>query len=559
MLEGQPALSAQAPVDSEGRAFANLYLWEEGTLTPLITSEPPNRSALQETANAFALVLAGANAGTSENPAFSHIVFSADDALTGEVAGVVPTAPEVPASDCIVPGETCNLYEWDEGELRLVNVLPGNAAASVGAVAGSGRLLNGNHPLAEAPDADHAISDDGSRIFWSNEAGQVFVRINGEETREIEDPGKFVTASADGSLVLLNDGCLYEIEVGECAQQLGGAGTFEGILGAADDLSRVYFVDTAVLTGTEANANGEVSETGKDNLYVWAEGATKFIGRLLASDNENSGINGTMGDWRAAPGIRTARATADGRFLAFQSRARLTGYDNNVTGGGKECGKGRPQACLEVFEYDAVSEELVCASCSPTGLAPLGFSNLNLIRPTPSAPFPQPQNLGARGRLFFESQDVLSPKDTNGHIQDVYEWEPEGVGSCERADGCLFLISSGHSANDSMFMSATPSGDDVFFVTRERLVLQDKDEMLDLYDARVGGGIEAPETAPCEGEGCRGPVSELPQQPSPGSQSFSGPGNEKQAKHKRRRAKHRHKHRRHHHRRAAKHGQGGGQ
>jgi hypothetical protein len=233
----------------------------------------------------------------------------------------------------------------------------------------------------------------------------------------------------------------------------------------------------------------------------------------------------------------------------------LTGYDNTAATG-KECtkGEGGPTSCLEVFEYDALSGELVCASCNPSGLRPLGQSNLSLMRVVPTAFFPQPENLTAAGRLFFESQDALSPKDTNGHIQDVYEWEPEGIGSCERAGGCLFLISSGHSTGDSMFMNATPSGEDAFFITRERLVPEDLDEMLDLYDARVGGGFEVPETAPCEGEGCRGPASEPPPQPGAGSQSFNGPGNEKQAKQKRQRHRHRHRHNRH---RTAAHHRGG--
>jgi hypothetical protein len=250
--------------------------------------------------------------------------------------------------------------------------------------------------------------------------------------------------------------------------------------------------------------------------------------------------------------------------MAFMSRAELTGQSNTVAGG-KECGKGKAAGCPEVFTYAAGSEELTCASCSPTGAAPLGQSNLSLIRNANGAPFPQPHNLPdeGEGRLFFESQDALSPKDTNGHIQDVYEWEPQGVGSCEKEGGCFFLFSSGQSPNDSMFVDSTPSGDDAFFVTRERLVTSDKDEMLDLYDARVGGGIEVPEEVPCEGEGCKGPGTEALSQPGAGSAKFVGPGNEKSNKcpsgKVRRRGKcvkpnaHKHKHRR----QAAKHSRGG--
>ena len=208
------------------------------------------------------------------------------------------------------------------------------------------------------------------------------------------------------------------------------------------------------------------------------------------------------------------------------SQARLTGFDNLPAVGGK-CSEG---ACFEVFEYDLNTKSLTCPSCNPTGEQPLGHSNLSLVRPAiestvPS--FPQPENLPADGggRLFFESQDTLSPRDENGPIQDVYEWTPNGIGGCERSEGCVALISSGHSPGDSMFLNATPDASDVFFVTREQLLAEDKDELLDVYDARVGGGINTDEIAPCSGETCKGPLSGFTASQAPGSSGFSGPGN----------------------------------
>jgi hypothetical protein len=54
----------------------------------------------------------------------------------------------------------------------------------------------------------------------------------------------------------------------------------------------------------------------------------------------------------------------------------------------------------------------------------------------------------------------------------------------------------------------------VFFTTRERLVGIDTDDQIDLYDARVDGGIPAqnpPAPAPpCEGEACQGTASGAP-------------------------------------------------
>jgi hypothetical protein len=131
-----------------------------------------------------------------------------------------------------------------------------------------------------------------------------------------------------------------------------------------------------------------------------------------------------------------------------------------------------------------------------------------------------------QGRLFFESQDALSARDTNGKVQDVYEWEPQGIGSCGRPGGCVSLISSGHGANDSMFLDSTPNGSDAFFITRSQLLPRDKDDQLDLYDARAphvpGEALGFPEEPkpPCEGEACKGPGTEAGAEQSAGSASF---------------------------------------
>ena len=43
----------------------------------------------------------------------------------------------------------------------------------------------------------------------------------------------------------------------------------------------------------------------------------------------------------------------------------------------------------------------------------------------------QSRYLSDGGRLFFNSPDALVPQATNG-LADVYEYEPVGVGGCER-------------------------------------------------------------------------------------------------------------------------------
>ena len=48
--------------------------------------------------------------------------------------------------------------------------------------------------------------------------------------------------------------------------------------------------------------------------------------------------------------------------------------------------------------------------------------------------------------------------------------------------GCISLISSGASAEDSQFMDADDSGDNVFFTTEASLLPQDPG-LVDVYDA----------------------------------------------------------------------------
>jgi hypothetical protein len=134
-------------------------------------------------------------------------------------------------------------------------------------------------------------------------------------------------------------------------------------------------------------------------------------------------------------------------------------------------------------------------------------------------------------RLFFDSYDALTPRDTNGR-EDVYEWEAPGEGSCSEASptyspqngGCIDLISSGNSSRDSEFLDASPSGADAFFTTNSSLVPQDYG-LVDAYDARVNGGLPSPPVPPngCEGEACQHPA------PPPGSVTPSSEGPEDQA------------------------------
>jgi hypothetical protein len=548
----EPSLSSEAPSE-----FANLYGFssaDPAALSPLIAAEPPNRSS-----NGFALVYAGAT------PDLSHALFEANDALTGETS----FAPEA------VDGglNKNNLYESVNGELRLVNVLP-DGETLPGASFGSGTLLRSGEDA-----FDNAISTDGSRIFWSDESGQLYLREDGERTREVSDhTGKFLTATPDGSEVLLSDGHLIGIGDEEPVTDLTeGKGGFLGIAGRSEDLSAIYFVDTAVLGGEE-NERGEVAQAGSPNLYLHRDGTTTFIATLEKQVPQGSPgddhidspqVNTTVGDWHPAAGRRSAEASPDGRYLAFMSRAPLSGVDSTgncvptTVGSGENAKHIRVTGpCEEVFLYDSRTGRLSCPSCNPAGRAPLGNSALPLNNPGTNPFQPQQRFVTDSGRLYFDSQDSLSTFDTNEGFEDVYQHEPEGVGSCEKAGGCVKLISAGTEPVDSNFHAIDESGMNVFFTTRDQLSLKDHDDLIDLYDAREDGGI-ASETetsrGECQGEACQAPVS-APNDPTPGSSTFEGAGNVNEAKAKKHAKKHKkkkHAKKKHAHKRAAKRNRGG--
>jgi hypothetical protein len=524
-----PQLAASAPA-----GYQNLYMQETSApsaLTPLIVQKPADRSSTN-----FELKFAGATVD------LSRVYFSANDALTEET----PFAPQP-----VDPGTFgSDLYEWHEGSLAMVNVLPGNTGVAEGA-----KFVSAGGTDTLSPDA-HAVSVDGSRVFWSA-AGHLYVRVDGQETLEVVSSGSFLAASADGMQVLLTDGLLYSFnrETGVYEQALDlteGQAGFQGILGSAEqegEFSRVYFVDKAALTpGAEAGTcqrpaislngtpqaereerEGKVPPGFGCNLYLYEAGVgTRFIADLPAADGKiaDSGIG--LDDWAAAPGERTAEASPDGRYLAFGSTAQLTGYDNIGP-----CGVANEKGlCKEAYLYDSATGRLSCVSCNPTGEAPRGPSTLRVIFPTQEW-FPQPRYLTDAGRLVFDSGDRLSAADTNGRVEDVYEYEPaRGAGepagdTCERAVGCALLISPGTGSGDSNFLAMDETGANVFFTTRERLVPQDKDELIDLYDAREGGGFASQtetQRAECQGEACQAtPVPPL--FATPGSATFSGAGN----------------------------------
>src|SRR4029077_9624593 len=165
------------------------------------------------------------------------------------------------------------------------------------------------------------------------------------------------------------------------------------------------------------------------------------------------------------PANDPSRTNASGDVFIFESRARLTSYDN----------EGR----TEIYRYDDAGGQLNCVSCKPSNVRPssdariearFGFQ-LRSIPPVNAVSLIE--NVVAGGeRVYFETGDALSFEDTDA-TNDVYEWEAAGQGSCRLPQGCVLLISSGRSAGPNFLYGVGAGGRDVFFWSTDRLVPQD--------------------------------------------------------------------------------------
>ncbi len=251
-------------------------LFEEGQDQPaLVLGEPANnhnlflRDNITSTYQLIDLTPPGVTPARVEfsrgsfSPDLSHVVFAENAQLT----------PDSPPA-----GTGTHLYEWSAGALRLVSVLPdGTAVPSsfvalvpdtfAGGSSGDGNVLD-----------DHAVSDDGSRIFFEvspsgGGSGSLYLRQNATSTVQLDAAhgsgpgggGQFKVASSDGSLAFFTD----DAAQGLTSDTVPGSGTnlyrydansgtltdvtavpgaeVQGVMGASEDGSSVYFAANGVL------------------------------------------------------------------------------------------------------------------------------------------------------------------------------------------------------------------------------------------------------------------------------------------------------------------------
>lgn len=475
------------------------------------------------------------------------------------------------------------LYEWDDGTLYNVAVIPGPGGAGEptpvesvpGAMDEIPETAIGAKP---ATDYWHAVSTDGSRTVFTavsqfgddegtraifeRDATDAGVRegnvaatdISQSETGTPNDGNsRYWTASADGRRVLFTG--RYGIARNgsssgstECANTpFGNAVTSSG---QGCDLYE-YDADAPIgehltdLSSDSSDPKGAgvvgVLDASADGTYVYfaARGRLGGSGRDEAQNLEAGTYNlylahaggvhlvGFLGESEASGPPATARA-----LVSVKNPDRL--WTSQATASGSEfvfeSSVGVPGQVSEVYLYSTEDDATICVSCRRDGRPPFAQRLVDLITAADvnaEERLNRPVVLTADGRLYFYSFDPLAPGAVEGD-RNLYQWEGGQVSliAVEPSD----VPRAGGEPVASFFAGTGADGDDVYFATPHALVGSDRDGRWDVYDARVGGGL--PESAtpapPCDAgvEGvCNSGGGDATSSAPPPTAAFAGPGN----------------------------------
>jgi hypothetical protein len=427
------------------------------------------------------------------------------------------------------------VYEWHNGVATLIGRLPNGEVALEGASIGQG--------AGETADSREAVSGDGTQVvltmgspsqLYLRENGQSMLisdsRAQGEEGTPAPTGATFMgSRSADGRKLstvyfaspdALTDDAVaepgefganelyaYDVESGELSflsvrskpSASPSARVSPRWVAASKDGRYVYFA-----------ANGQLTPGAGGNVYLWHDGEVRALGSVMELPNTGGpGLLQSRYDARLSP---------DGKRLLIAAASSPNAAP--LTPDAPVCTSANPgtAGCLvETFIYDAPTDKLDCISCSPTGPTEQnGRMKGGVLAGYPGLPGQayRTNNLSADGsRAFFETAEPLVQGDSD-NATDVYEWH----------EGQINLISSPTGGEDAYFMDATPDGQNVFIATRDRLVPEDRDNLVDAYAARVGGGFLYRAPVKCEGDACQAPPSSADSWTPPSSGQIVGPG-----------------------------------
>ncbi len=294
----------------------------------------------------------------------------------------------------------------------------------------------------------------------------------------------------------------------------------QGVVRVAENGARVYFVAEGVLTG--ANEEGQRPEESADNMYVYdtEDGRLTFVATLLTGgvrneivslaeanafalgrelncafksaseecyqavlaryEEELGALQRDESVWARAD-QRPAQATPNGEVLVFPASARLTTGDASAA------------TSPQLFAYDSASERLSRVSVAEPGF---GAGNTNGFREAPEIAEPryntEDSPAEASSALDLSEGGTMIVFASEASLGPVV---PGSVNVYEYAQGTVALITDGEDAGvrkgapDVQLYGMDPGGGDIFFSTADALVPAVADSQLNIYDARIGGGV----------------------------------------------------------------------
>jgi hypothetical protein len=453
-----------------------------------------------------------------------HVVFSSSHPL---VAGLTANGNDV-------------LYEWTDdgsnggaGSIAVVNRTnqPSLSLLDPGPAELGSEGFGLDDRFGYTSGLRHAISSDGSRIFFQNPAppsnnlgsAHLYLREHGAHTTEVSAPEaggsaasevKYLDASQDGSIVYFWANAALTVD----GDPHGGIYKYTVTTG------RLAFVAP---TSSEAPmVQGYASEDGAQLLFEDEPNpghrVTKLFSRGVVRDVLDGAIGNFTVDHMADYACATVNVTPSGRYFTFTS-------------------------LNHVYRYDTLVGALTVVGANERGVPDSSAVPATFGVNTCDAVLDNPRSVASRtisadgSTIAFETAASLVPNDNNQR-DDVYVWR----------EGRVRLISTG--SGESWLAGMDASGKNIYFVTAQALVPQDGDALRDIYDARIDGGFAAPVRSRCEGEGCQGAASDPPSAAVTGSASLYGPGNprHKSHKHKKKHSKRRHARGKHRRKTAAK-------
>jgi hypothetical protein len=533
------------------------------------TSPPP--SSREAPSNVAALEPFEVDNPKAATDDYSHVLLSA------EYPGTAWPFDKTPVSE----PSSASLYEYsglDNPEPTLVGVTGARGSTQLIALCGTGLGAG------ESGSSFNALSRDGESIFFTvnpcspgPKNAEIYARLHGAvngvgpaETVHVSasecapacegESGKnFEGASEDGRLVFFTstqkltdeavngtesgnsaseEGCATTVpEKGGCNLYLydfqpeGGAhlttvsigGEVLGVVGIAEDGSRVYYVSRTAIDAAGTSVTGSTPKQGMPNLYVYdvVHHKTSYV---VTFGSEN----GDRKDWSRAFRRPAQIAGESGRYMIFMSSTPGITPDDT-------------SSLAQLFEYraeeDGEQAELVRVTKGEgaynadgnsvaIGIAPSTILTRNTLLGQ-GQDFKTSANrldISSDGkRVFFLTAGQLSPRATsaaNG-CESLYEFDSSG----RLSEGTVHLVSDGQDTQlyrgalcGLLFQGIDATGANVLFSTGDPLVPTDVDGLgRDTYDARVEGGFDPPFAAGACGLGaCEGASSAPPAPPVAG-------------------------------------------